>query len=370
MAATVLPLKICTLPTDRTQRRFSLQQDSPRSARETPTSPRSSRNSMSSLSSATTVVQIDQPEMEILDEQDVPSPTTLDARRSSLPGKFGSIVGAETLHRRYRQKTTARFGKLSKFFGSEPPLDISVSEVEQQGLKALLMSKVPRAYFLYSLLEDYSCENLFFFLEVEHYTTSVFPTVEQQRSAAQHIYNTYLNLNSHFEVNLDERVRKEVVVAMSSDETLPDCFDSAKRAALHLMEGSWQKFARSDIFARMKKEIGTLQCNLTESRQPAVLLLMSYLDRQAGPLLSSSNPAANQANLYRHLLIRHMIHEYCRTILQVDFDDPVFVKLAAHIVTERKSVSLSRTADDSGDRKRTRASSFSVWRGMTSKLKK
>lgn len=63
-------------------------------------------------------------------------------------------------HNEYKQRTINSSIKLNKFFGDKPPLDICVKEIEKEGLKAMLHSKIPLCYFLYSLLEEYSCENL------------------------------------------------------------------------------------------------------------------------------------------------------------------------------------------------------------------
>ncbi|KAI9089623.1 RGS domain-containing protein, partial [Phlyctochytrium arcticum] len=160
------------------------------------------------------------------------------------------------VHRTYKQQTSARMGKLSKFFGTAPPLDISVPEIEKNGLKAALMSKIPLAYFLYALLEDYSCENLFFFLEVEHYVATQFaddvPVVLSARCAAQHIVDTYLSRNSNFEINIDDRVRRDVVTTLAAARATgagqATVFDAAQRAVLLLLESSWQKFIRGDVF--------------------------------------------------------------------------------------------------------------------------
>jgi hypothetical protein len=50
--------------------------------------------------------------------------------------------------------------KLSRFFGEEAPVDVSVQEIQKYGLTALLKSNVPLTYFLYMLMEKYCSENL------------------------------------------------------------------------------------------------------------------------------------------------------------------------------------------------------------------
>jgi hypothetical protein len=63
-------------------------------------------------------------------------------------------------HYAYKQKSKMSTRKLESFFGEKPPLDICMKEIEKEGLKAMLNSKIPLCYFMYSLLEEYSAENL------------------------------------------------------------------------------------------------------------------------------------------------------------------------------------------------------------------
>jgi len=65
------------------------------------------------------------------------------------------------IHDSYMVRTHRSEKKLNNFFGdNDVPFDITISEIEASGLKAMLQSKVPLCYFLSSLLEDYCSENL------------------------------------------------------------------------------------------------------------------------------------------------------------------------------------------------------------------
>ncbi|KAJ3052096.1 hypothetical protein HK097_006897 [Rhizophlyctis rosea] len=222
-------------------------------------------------------------------------------------------------HQRYKERAVARTKKLIRFFGDDCPIDVPVSEIEQEGLKALLASKVPLSYFLYSLLEDYSCENLFFYLEVEHYDTMAFPSTRHHLLAAQHIFDTYLSPSSHFEVNIEQKTRRDIVANMkaATGESLTGVFDDAKLHILQLMEGSWIRFTRSEVYGWMKKDIGNQPLYTEEGRAHAVDILLRHLDKTATQLGASTSISSQR----RHLLVRHMVKEYCRTMLQVEFDD-------------------------------------------------
>ncbi|GBB87388.1 hypothetical protein RclHR1_13850006 [Rhizophagus clarus] len=247
-------------------------------------------------------------------------------------------------HNEYKQRTINSCIKLNKFFGDKPPIDICVKEIEKEGLKAMLQSKIPLCYFLYSLLEEYSCENLFFFLEVEQYESFDFDNSTQQYATAQHIFDTYLTHNSQFEVNVDDKVRKSVISSIKSQRDPKHCFDEAKRAIFVLLEVSFARFIRSPMADLMKQEIGGTTTHYTDkARDAAVILLFRYLEKKNGslnlkpvkPFIINSQPSVtvNDIDLIsplpspslsisrkRNDLICTMIYEFLRTLLEIDVE--------------------------------------------------
>ncbi|CAG8519105.1 5725_t:CDS:2 [Acaulospora colombiana] len=265
-------------------------------------------------------------------------------------------------HNQYKKRTKLSSRKLLNFFGDKPPLDICVKEIEKEGLKAMLHSKIPLCYFLYSLLEEYSGENLFFFLEVEQYESCEYAYSSQQFATAQHIYDTYLTRNSQFEVNVDDKVRKSVVASIKSQRDPRHCFDEAKRAIFVLLENSFARFIRSDIADLMRQEIGENTTYYSpKARDSAIFLLFKFLNRQnqsgspsststlkskpsiinhhhrekdhspkssrTSPKLVPSPPTSpipsstSQISQKRHELIRTMIYEFIRTLLEIDIEN-------------------------------------------------
>ncbi|CAJ0857792.1 12873_t:CDS:2, partial [Entrophospora sp. SA101] len=187
-------------------------------------------------------------------------------------------------HSTYKMRTKLTSQKLSNFFGTKPPIDICVKEIEKEGLKAILNSKIPLCYFLYSLLEEYSSENLFFFLEVEHYESRVFDNSTQQLVIAQQIFDTYLTRKSQFEVNVDDKVRKSIIATIKSERDLHYCFRDAKHAVFALLECSFSRFIRSCLTDVMKKEIGQHTAHYSrEAYETAVSWLFKYLEK-LGPI--------------------------------------------------------------------------------------
>ncbi|KAG9289732.1 hypothetical protein G9A89_014467 [Geosiphon pyriformis] len=260
-------------------------------------------------------------------------------------------------HYQYKQRNRQTSKKLTNFFGDKPPMDICVREIEKEGLKAMLHSKVPLCYFLYSLLEEYSSENLFFFLEVEQYESYDYMNSSQQFATASHIFDTYLTHNSQFEVNVDDKVRKSVIAALKSPREPRRCFDDAKRAIFLLLEVSFARFIRGPMAEQMKREIGEITTQYSpKARDAAVRLLLKFLERQASNFkelspnqhgrsksknliniagiasanfISSNNNNNNTKNptsptslisRKRYELVRTMISEFVRTLLNLDLE--------------------------------------------------
>jgi hypothetical protein len=70
------------------------------------------------------------------------------------------IVTGLDVHALYKLKVSRTSRKLDCFFGEPAPVDVCISEIRREGLKAMLESKIPLCYFLHFLLEEFSSENL------------------------------------------------------------------------------------------------------------------------------------------------------------------------------------------------------------------
>ncbi|KAG2187773.1 hypothetical protein INT44_005463 [Umbelopsis vinacea] len=258
-------------------------------------------------------------------EESSAAPTSGRSRSCSL----SSLANNTTLsnsdgHTLYKVKTTKTNRKLNNFFGEQPPLDICVREIRKEGLKALLQSKVPLCYFLYHLLEEFSSENLFFFIEVEQYESFVYQTQTQQLATAQHIYEAYLTRNSHFEVNLDDRVKRNVVQDLEA-KALDGLFDQAKQAVFGLLDHSFHRFTSANVWDAMVTNCGDLNTYYDENcRNRAVNFLLQYLERQHDLLYTNPHTDAqmsvSNSSRRRYEVLKSMIHEFCKTLLNVEFN--------------------------------------------------
>jgi len=225
---------------------------------------------------------------------------------------------------------------------NEEGIDISVGEILIHGLKAMLKSKVPLCYFLHTLIEDYCCENLFFYLEIEQYKVFMFENAKAQLKAAQYIYITYLDASSKIEVNIDEKIRREILNNLNSKTcNLSTVFDKASEAVFALMESSYAKFNRSDIKRQMIDELDNTNIYSEEHKINAIRLLTSYLDKRKRELevdeeimnMNADNSQGDRkmsispeqmlhiSNVQRNKLIYALTHEFIRAFLELDFDD-------------------------------------------------
>jgi len=246
-------------------------------------------------------------------------------------------------HNEYKVRVRNSSKKLENFFGDKPPLDISGRELNREGLKAMLQSKVPLCYFLLFLLEEYSCENLFFFLEVEQYESFRYPSKSSQYDTAEHVFDTYLTHNSQFEVNVDDKVRKHVTSAIKSPEQLDRCFDEAKRAVFILLEGSYSRFLRSDAAELMWQRIGMATTEYSSAAKGAAIgCLYAFLERQESPTGSSGRSSVSRR---RNQLIRAMVCEFIYAFLEVDmanYDEETFRQNIAEAINPKITVGTDR----------------------------
>lgn len=282
------------------------------------------------ISSNVPIKNIKSQNSNLLNSYTPPLPTSTINLEKNVPPRPSSAPNID-LHDIYMERTQKTEKKLSDFFGDEPPFDISIKEIKNNGLKAILQSKVPICYFLYSLLENYSCENLFFYLEVLQFEKEKYDDPVAQQEAARNIFNTYLSRNSQIEINIDEKIHREIskfittMTLNTSEETVSKCFKKARNSVLQLMEDCYTKFQKSSLFERMIREIGPYQIYSEKVKVNAVKLLKDYLDQRTTALeYSLSNDPSNPitiTNLNRHRIIGIMTHEFSKSVLNMDFED-------------------------------------------------
>ncbi|KAI9325100.1 hypothetical protein DFJ73DRAFT_870506 [Zopfochytrium polystomum] len=194
--------------------------------------------------------------------------------------------------------------------------DITVADVEIGGMPRLMVSRIPLAYYLVSLMEDYCSENLFFHLEATFYTASG-PSMspEQLEAHASHIFKTYLEPDSLFEVNVDFKLRKQCQEALESKTDLAKIFELPAKHIFGLLEASYIKFLRGPYAAKLRLEQdGATDIAVTaKSRDEVMAVIVSRL-REQGSHGKLVDPEAAEK---RAVSLQHMVAEFCRTVLDV-----------------------------------------------------
>jgi hypothetical protein len=133
-----------------------------------------------------------------------------------------------------------------------------------------------------------------------------------------------LTRNSHFEVNLDDRVKRTVVQDLEA-KALDGLFDQAKQAVFALLDHSFHRFTTANVWDAMVTNCGDLNTYYDENcRNRAVNFLLQYLERQHDLLYTNPHTdgqmSVSNSSRRRYEVLKSMIHEFCKTLLNVEFN--------------------------------------------------
>jgi len=213
-------------------------------------------------------------------------------------------------------------GKLRKFFGKSAPVDISVKDIEDYGLPALLNSNIPLCYFLHFLLETFRAENLFFYMESTMFEDYDFTTKKQLKQSARELYNNFIKEGSEFEINIEGSIRKRIQEGIEEyDQT---CFNESRQHVLLLLQPCLQDFMQSKSYERLKNDTkGNTTIYDTRARDRGIKILMEHLDKTLDleeRALTTKDPEAVMKARHQ-ILVRMLVHTFCKTRLRADFRD-------------------------------------------------
>ncbi|KAI8065392.1 RGS domain-containing protein [Gilbertella persicaria] len=193
-----------------------------------------------------------------------------------------SLMTALDLLAIYKIKTENTSRKLDRFFGESVPIDICVNEINNEGLKAILGSKIPLCYFLFYLLEEYNFENLLFFLQADKFE------IKKDRQTALDIYNTFIMNNAKFEINLDDHVKRTITHHIQLDNIDTSLFTEAKLCVYVLLESCFIRFLHSSVYRDMLKQCGLAMYYEDSAKQTALDYLKGYLQHQQNMVIAYS----------------------------------------------------------------------------------
>ncbi|KAL2916874.1 G-protein signaling regulator protein [Polyrhizophydium stewartii] len=138
---------------------------------------------------------------------------------------------------------------------SADPTDVSVRDIQRQGLSALMLSCLPLCYFIVHLLQEQTIENLFFLIDVENFRQYPFSSIDACRHSAQELYALYLAPNAYFEVNVSHQIRKAVIQGIREGSNR--CYASAFDHVADLLNDAYQRFRQSNWWKVMSNTLGS-----------------------------------------------------------------------------------------------------------------
>lgn len=197
-------------------------------------------------------------------------------RRYSMPSPASSLPVIPLVN-----KSTI---KIQKVLGNTCPVDISLSEIEQNGLVSLLQSmlyiytgKIPLCFFLAYLLENRIPEILFFITDVVEFESRVFESHEAQQSAAHMVFQLYLNKSSPLEANFTHKAKLACATQIKLSASR-SCFEQPHKEAMVLLEEAYTGFKDSKIYGEMTAAVGNSQIHDKVAEAKVKRLVQKVLD--------------------------------------------------------------------------------------------
>lgn len=134
---------------------------------------------------------------------------------------------------------------------------------------------------------------------------------------AQRIYDTYILNNSYLEINLDDRVKRNITDQMNSenDEIGSSIFTEAQTSVYIMLESSFIRFLHTSIYQDMIKNCGQLNIHYDDSvRSIALNYLTQYLRHQHDVVLNHSKDHSPLGDSLTDMNIKH--YELTKTVLK------------------------------------------------------
>lgn len=158
-------------------------------------------------------------------------------------------------------------------------LDCSAA-TDERGMRAVLRHMVPTSYFLAFMFDEHSIENLvrfaapiptfhtdqcmqMFYLDIVHFRREILATGDQAkwRETALSIFYCYIKKGAPLELNLVSSVQNALQNALSPEMLKGDCeslktvYDDAFEACRILMQDTWRRYQRSEIFQKSTRRL-------------------------------------------------------------------------------------------------------------------
>jgi hypothetical protein len=127
----------------------------------------------------------------------------------------------------------------------------SIASSSDDRLYSILYNTAALRFFNEFCLQEYSIENVLFWIEAEIYRSIV--NEDQRKIYAKYLYFHYLKLESPLCLNVDNEVR-EAIAKQYSEDPSPELFDDVQGLIYILIkQRAYPRFERSDFFKRFLK---------------------------------------------------------------------------------------------------------------------
>ncbi|PRP87959.1 hypothetical protein PROFUN_02696 [Planoprotostelium fungivorum] len=133
----------------------------------------------------------------------------------------------------------------------------------------------------------HSSENLSFWMEVENYKNL---PQEELEVVGREIYDKYISKDSPYEINIDSKMRKQVVASVAVGYT-QNIFTPIQNAIWKSMElDTFPKFLQSPAYKKLQSGNTTAKTKITRTRSGTLGMVDRYFERQNTH--SNNNPSS------------------------------------------------------------------------------
>ncbi|KAI8900801.1 RGS domain-containing protein [Globomyces pollinis-pini] len=223
------------------------------------------------------------------------------------PNELNSLKHVYTYHlpEALQKKQT----KISQILGSHFLVDIPLSEILENGLDALLNSRIPLTLFLVYLLQRHSAELLFFYLDVEEFKHKKYNDNDKviQYDAAVRIFSMYLSKDSVLEINVEANIFNTTKELIDLQDNLSECFDQAEEHILSLLRQNFAE-AKSCLFEDYQETVKLESVVITDSTLEWILdLIKPYSYEQ------DTTPEDSKSNA---VILKLLVNQFCASRLK------------------------------------------------------
>lgn len=148
---------------------------------------------------------------------------------------------------------------------------------------------------------------------------------------ARRIYDTYILNDSYLEINLDDRVKRDIADQMNADngEICPSIFADAQTSAYIMLESSFIRFLHTSVYKDMVENCGYLNIHYgQEVTNTALNYLTQYLRHQQNIVIMHSQDhgplgdSLAEMNIKHYDLTKAIVNGFIRDLFDVDYFDP------------------------------------------------